>query len=260
MIADFDSAAHTYDKDFTHSFIGTLQRRRVWRLLDRVLEESNGLKILELNCGTGEDASHLAKKGHRVVATDISDEMLNVARKKNDASAITFMRLDLNNIDCTLTDTDFDLVFSNFGGINCVDQSAVRMLGKALSDVLKPGGIFIAVVMPKVCLWESLYLFLKGKKSEMFRRNNDFADVSVSGKLVKTWYYNPREFSRLLGNSFEKKVLKPIGLFVPPSYMESFFERRKRLLKLFYVLEIFFSNFFWQARFSDHYYIQYKLK
>ncbi|WP_436515145.1 class I SAM-dependent methyltransferase [Ekhidna sp. To15] len=260
MIADFDRAASTYDKDFTYSLIGTLQRRRVWRLLDKVLDEANGLKILEINCGTGEDASRFAQKGNTVVATDISKEMLNVARKKEKDSDITFMRLDLNDIDHAQLDTDFDLVFSNFGGINCIDQSAVGELSKALLHALKPDGKFVAVIMPKVCLSESFYFIMKGKPLNAFRRNKGFAEVNVSGKQVRTWYYNPKKLSQLLGAGFEKKALKPIGLFVSPSYLESFFERNERLLKLLYFFERVFANFSWQARFSDHYYIQFNLK
>src|SRR5262249_44012428 len=41
-----------------------------------------GDSILELNCGTGEDALHLARRGARVLATDISATMVQVAREK----------------------------------------------------------------------------------------------------------------------------------------------------------------------------------
>lgn len=256
MMADFDIAAHTYDKDFTHSEIGILQRQRVWRLLEKILVNSNGLKVLELNCGTGEDAVRFAKKGNNVIATDVSEEMLKIARAKSGTLAIEFMKLDLNEVEQFQFDEKFDLIFSNFGGLNCIDAKAMARLGSSLSSVLEPGGRFIAVVMPKICLWESLYLFLKGKISDVFRRNRGFAEVNVSGKQVKTWYYNSRSFSDLLGKGFKKEKVKPIGLFIPPSYMEAFFKRRIGLLHLFNRLEHVFANFSWQARFSDHYYIE----
>lgn len=260
MIADFDKAAPEYDKDFTNSAIGTLQRQRVWRLLDQALVKSKELKILELNCGTGEDAIRFTKEGHTVVATDISEEMLNVAESKNDSKSVKFMKLDLNDFDQTRIDSDFDLVFSNFGGLNCIDEESMIKLGNSLSNVLKPQGQFIAVIMPKVCLWESLYLLLKSQFSEIFRRSKEYAEVNVSGKTVKTWYYNPKGFSYLIGRNFKAQKSRPIGLFIPPSYMEGFFVRNPRLLRFLNFLESIFANFSWQSRFSDHYYIQYKLR
>ena len=41
-----------------------------------------GERVLELNCGTGEDAVHLARRGVRVLATDNSPRMLAAARSK----------------------------------------------------------------------------------------------------------------------------------------------------------------------------------
>lgn len=260
MIENFDNAASGYDQDFTHSEIGILQRKRVWKFLDKSLNGRTNLKILELNCGTGEDANTLAQKGNIVVASDISNEMLNVAKTKQLASKITFLKLDLNDLDISKLDTDFDLVFSNFGGINCIDHSSLNTLGTAISHVLKPKGQFIAVIMPKVCIWESLYFLLKRKPSKILRRNKEYAMVNVSGKSVKTWYYNPKSLDELIGGGFIRETLKPIGLFIPPSYMENFFKKRTRLLKFMNNIEVVVSNFSWQARFSDHFYIQYKLK
>ncbi|WP_462252467.1 class I SAM-dependent methyltransferase [Ekhidna sp.] len=258
MSADFDNAAITYDQDFTYSGIGILQRERVWKNLSKHLEHKGKMKILELNCGTGEDAGKLAIDGNNVVATDISEEMLLVARKKNQHLDIKFQQLDLNNIDQSNLDSDFDLVFSNFGGLNCIDPAAIAKVGEKLSQILKPGGKFIAVIMPKACLWENIYLILKGKWDQVFRRSEEVVEVNVSGKIVNTWYYDPQNFSKLIGHQYIKEDLKPIGFFIPPSYMESFFKRKRMLLKCLNALEKMFSNFSFQARFSDHYYIAFK--
>ncbi len=42
--------------------------------------ELKGLDILELNCGTGEDAVLFSEKGFNIVATDVSEEMLKVTQ------------------------------------------------------------------------------------------------------------------------------------------------------------------------------------
>ncbi|NNJ54292.1 MAG: class I SAM-dependent methyltransferase, partial [Ignavibacteriaceae bacterium] len=72
MNSAFDSVAENYDATFTQTKIGKAQREIVWGYLESVLIDKDNLKILELNCGTGEDAVWFSKKGHTVLATDVS--------------------------------------------------------------------------------------------------------------------------------------------------------------------------------------------
>src|SRR4051794_8659360 len=86
----FDILAETYDADFTQSQIGKLQRKRVWKFLKDVLRTYNRpLQILEINCGTGEDALKLATMGHTVIATDASKVMIEKAQQKLETSNIS---------------------------------------------------------------------------------------------------------------------------------------------------------------------------
>ncbi|MGB2772026.1 MAG: methyltransferase domain-containing protein, partial [Anaerolineae bacterium] len=78
--AAFDDSAATYDDAFTESTIGRLLRAAVWRRLDAQFRA--GDRVLELNCGTGADAIHLAQRGVHVLATDVSEAMLAVTRRK----------------------------------------------------------------------------------------------------------------------------------------------------------------------------------
>ena len=82
MIQAFDNAAIDYDREFTESHIGRMLRQRVWSYMDRILMGSRKAEILELNCGTGEDAVFFARRGHRVTATDSSQEMIRMASQK----------------------------------------------------------------------------------------------------------------------------------------------------------------------------------
>ena len=78
--AVFDTFAETYDDDFTHSLLGRLLRPRVWDILAQHF--TAGQHILELTCGTGEDAVWLARRGVHVTATDGSAEMVKKAKAK----------------------------------------------------------------------------------------------------------------------------------------------------------------------------------
>jgi ubiquinone/menaquinone biosynthesis C-methylase UbiE len=74
----FDEVAETYDHDFL------TPRRPAKRLAEWIAPGSNA-KILELGCGTGIFTSYLAEampSGGSILATDIAEQMIAVARKK----------------------------------------------------------------------------------------------------------------------------------------------------------------------------------
>ena len=249
-MSEFDSAASGYDLEFTKTRVGQAQREQVYRAL-----KADGLtrnqSVLEINCGTGEDALQFHHWGNTVLATDFSEEMLEVARKKFPKG--DFAQLDMKNIGNL--ENQYSLIFSNFGGINCLSPEEFKQYLSDKSACLLDNGYLVLVIMGKKCLWDNFYLFMKGKWSKLRRRNTTKPlEVSVGETHVKTWYYSPKDVKRMLGENFTVKHVKPIGLYVPPSYMAPFFEKKGFLLSLLKFKDRFvrlplFSNF------SDHYYI-----
>ena len=98
MTESFDISAPLYDDVFTNSHIGKLQRKLVYSFLKKNLPKNQNLEILEINCGTGHDAIWLANQGHQIIATDISSEMISVAKAKitPNHNQPTFQQLDIN--------------------------------------------------------------------------------------------------------------------------------------------------------------------
>ena len=194
MVSGFDLAATVYDSSFTHTPIGKLQRNRVYKFLIPFLNITRPLNILELNCGTGEDALFMAEKGHKILATDLSPQMLTQAKSKTHGHLnIRLQPLDINDLDKQVFQEKLDLIFSNFGGLNCISPLQFENFLRTAADKLVPGGHIIAVIMPKKCLWERFYYLFKGKRKMAYRRSSARGlEVSVEGKSVKTWYYNPK--------------------------------------------------------------------
>jgi ubiquinone/menaquinone biosynthesis C-methylase UbiE len=255
----FESVARVYDSDFTYSAIGKAQRNRVWGYLRRYLPAGRS-SILEINCGTGEDALFMAKAGHRVLATDISPGMITVAESKRILSGQTDLRfqcasfLDLKK---KIPSNHFDVIFSDFGGLNCISSVEMVRLAGELSALLKPGGKLMLVVMGRRCFWERLFFRLRGEKDKIHRRaspNGVLTRIGTSSLL--TWYYSPAEIRTLLGSHFLMRRLRPIGFFIPPSYLEPWFLRRKRFLKLLCFMEWFAGSFSRLADRADHYMIE----
>jgi ubiquinone/menaquinone biosynthesis C-methylase UbiE len=234
--AVFDILAKTYDVDFTTSQIGQLQRKRVRTFLTRLLNEMNRpLKILEINCGTGEDALWLSSLGHAVVATDASAAMIEKANSKlsnnNEGSSnINFLQCSFHQLAHIFKEDQFDLVFSNFGGLNCVSEEVLMHLSNDLSTLTKNDGQLFFVIMPKNCLWEILYYSIKGKFKTAFRRRNSSIDFAIDKEQVPVYYYSPGKLKKLFNTAFQCLNKKPVGLFIPPSYLEKQFGYRTKQL------------------------------
>jgi ubiquinone/menaquinone biosynthesis C-methylase UbiE len=229
----------------------------VHRYLKIILPISQGLDVLEINCGTGHDALLFASQGHRVLATDISSEMIAIAKTKYriKQDQLKFKQLDINALNDTHFDTSFDLIFSNFGGLNCLSPEQLENFFISAKKKLKPNGKIIGVIMPKLCLMEIAYFILKGDFKKAFRRNtNDSVIANVDGTQVNTWYYNPKNIKMISKQGFSIQKIKPVGFCIPPSYLEPFFKNKLRLLKTMQQFDSFIP-FSCISKYSDHYLI-----
>ncbi|MDO6596406.1 class I SAM-dependent methyltransferase [Oceanihabitans sp. 2_MG-2023] len=260
MKADFDIAANKYDDIFTFSNIGKAQRNLVFKNVDPYLHSEKNLSILEINCGTGEDAIQFAKLDHEVHATDISEGMINVAKAKTKLKNITFTVQDINTITEQTFTKKFDIIFSNFGGLNCLSKIQLEDFFNTANTLLNPNGKLILVLMPKQCIWEQIYFSLKGDFKKAKRRNTDKSvDANVDGIFVKTWYYNPKDILSLTSTLFKKEKIKPIGITIPPSYLENSILAKNPLLSIFKSIDSVITGEFW-AKYADHFYIELSTK
>lgn len=221
--AAFDAVAAIYDEVFTASPIGRAQRQAVWEEMDRVF--SSGQRILELNCGTGEDAIHLAWRGVAVTACDASQAMLAVARRKAQllpaAARPNFTPLRNEDL-ATLPAADlFDGALSNFSGLNCVDDLA--SVGAALAARIRPGGAALLCVFGRCCAWEIAWYLAHGNPRKAFRRwSKQPAQARVaSNASLRVRYPRVREIERAFAPRFRLRHSKGVGIFVPPTFVDS---------------------------------------
>lgn len=254
-IAQFNSSASTYDDEFTHSNIGSYQRQRVYHWLNHISFFAAPKKVLEINCGTGYDADKFHQSGHQVTATDISESMITYA-KKHRSSSVEFITKSFDEVAEGDEVVNTDALFSNFGGLNCINNQQLSDFFAQIAEKQEKGKQIILVLMSKKCLIESIYFLLKGRLSQMNRRNTSIGiEVDVKGEKVVTHYYLPKEVKAILTPSYNVQLIKPIACFLPPSYMEPFFKKHKILLHFLNKLEQIFGRFTSMAKWADHYII-----
>jgi ubiquinone/menaquinone biosynthesis C-methylase UbiE len=251
----FDQAASSYDRTFTFSETGRRQREVIYKYLEADPFFKTPKVILEVNCGTGEDAMWLAARGHAVVATDSSEAMLAEAKKKDREkmdSPPQFLRLDMKEEVWQWPDVSFDVLFSNFAGLNCFSPVQLQRILFNMNRLLKPGGRLVMVLFGKYCLNEMLYYLLKGNMSAATRRwSGKPAVVNVEGTGVPVYYHAPREIAAML-KGFRLRKKFGVGVFLPPSYLDGSFTRHRQLANFSEAMEKVAGRFAMFSGMGDH--------
>jgi SAM-dependent methyltransferase len=246
----FDGLAQDYDAQFTATALGHELRARVWQRMEVFRGRR---RILELGCGTGEDAIWLAHAGHRVVAIDASEKMIEVARRKATstgcADRIDFHCLPMESIGELAHEGSFDGVFSNFGAINCVADLA--SLSRALATNLVAGSPLMFVVMGRHVPWEWAWYLARGDARRAFRRT---ARHGAAWRGLTIHYPTPRMLARTLAPQFTTRRSTALGFALPPSYAARWLDSSPHTLALLSALERATCRF--TAPLADHYILE----
>lgn len=256
--AAFDTAAETYDGDFTHTDLGRWLRGRVWERLTAHFQL--GASVLEIGCGTGEDALWLAQRGVKVLATDASPIMRQKTQEKIASASLTDLvkvqALDLNHLPDWAFVSKLDGVFSNFGPLNCTRNWP--KLAEFLSNALKPGGIAAFGVMSPFCLWETLWHGLHLDFGTAFRRLKRHSVATLAdGSQIQVFYPSPRQLTKAFSPYFRKIDVRGIGVFLPPSDAFQVIESRPKLAQRLMNLEKRFAHRYPFRTWADHYWIEF---
>jgi len=232
--AVFDAVAPKYDSIWTSGIIGTLQRDQVWREIQSIFH--TGEHVLEIGCGTGVDAVHLAKMGVRVHATDVSARMISVARERIQREGfgdrITLEHRAVQDLQEFSRSNTFDGAFSNFGVFNCIHDHHDISLN--LAKMVRQGGKVVICNMNHFSLWETVWYLSHARPDKAFRRlragKRGLVTSIRTDLLMRVFYPSIREMKSNYQKYFRLTSLYGIGVFVPPSFMENWVSRKPRFL------------------------------
>jgi ubiquinone/menaquinone biosynthesis C-methylase UbiE len=224
----WDSAAKTYEQVFSGTLIGRTRREAVWRELQRLFAKD--MRVLEINCGTGLDAVFLASQGVELLACDISPEMIDRAREHaanhGVGDRVEFLALATEDLEKLASRPIFDGSFSNFSGLNCVeDLTAVQ---RQLANLVKPGSPLLLCMMGRIALWEVVWFLLHGSPRLAFRRILQKTDRVNKSPELKIHHPSVEEIRSQFAPSFRLRRWRGVGITVPPSYMEHWASRFPR--------------------------------
>ena len=152
-------------------------------IMKEMLPDLKGKSVLDLGCGYGEMSKYFVDMGaKRVVACDISENMLGLANKVNSNEKIEYKLLameELNNLD-----EKFDLIFSSLAFHYIED---FNKLIQDISNHLNENGILLfsqehpITTCTKHLDKEAKKLVINGKKFHLL------SDYNVVGKRESNW-------------------------------------------------------------------------
>jgi SAM-dependent methyltransferase len=248
----FDAMAASYDAAFTHTRIGSHMRAAVWARCRAKF--APGSRILEMNCGTGEDARWLTGRGMKVLATDNSAGMLEVARRKSPAAHapgdLRYERLAWEDL-AALDEPPFDGMLSNFGGLNCVADLGAA--ARALASRLAPQAVALLCVMGPRVPWEWAWYLARGRATKAFRRLHA-AGVPWQGITIR--YPSIRALRASFAPQFRCLRVAALGAVLPPPYCEAALGRFPRLLDGLNRVERRLETRWPLPQLADHYLIE----
>ena len=251
----FDSVAPDYDGPRGNNRLIQAMRTNLWRVVENVVPL--GSRLLDLGCGTGLDAVYFASKGYRVVATDWSPKMvertINRAAENGAYDRVTTERIGIQELH-RLYSGDFDLIYSDLGPLNCVED--LTSVSRECANRLAPGGKVVFSVIGKWCPWEFIYYVLRGKWSRaIVRFSRKQVPIQMNGHTIWANYHSPVSFAAHFSNEFEIENYRGMSIFVPPPYLIDIFDRLGFVSKALQTVDRLVCGFPIFRNFGDHFLI-----
>lgn len=222
----FDSVAPDYDGPRGNNTAIQDMRQEMWRWLAHAF--APGSRVIDLGCGTGLDAVHLAGQGHHVTATDWSPGMVARTRDRAEqaglAERVTALNIGAHELHLLGGEGAFDGAYSNLGPLNCVpDLSAVA---RECARLIRPGGQLVFTVIGRYCPWEIWHYARQRRWARVkVRFAKGIVPVGMNGHTIWTRYYTPGEFYAAFEPYFERVEQRGLCTFVPPPYLTWLKER-----------------------------------
>lgn len=226
----FDTLAPRYDALVERNPIHQTMRLRSLAWLDQAF--AAGMRVVEVGCGTGTEALHLARRGVRIIATDVSRAMVELAETRAKAEglhdSIEFIHCPAARLADVLGDARCDGAYASFGALNCEPDLGGAV--HAIARVLAPEASFILSVMSRPCLPEMALRVGRLRVRGAFRRLAWPVAIHLYGAgFVPARPFSEADVRRALGAQFQVVRVEGWLVAVPPPHLAEAWERFRPL-------------------------------
>jgi ubiquinone/menaquinone biosynthesis C-methylase UbiE len=130
--------AEEYEEIYYRSELVT--QEEIKKIANTLKERLKGRRVLETACGTGYWTQVLSETAQSIVAIDIAQEMLEIAKRKKYRCPVSILREDAYNL--SFEDGLFDGGFANFW-LSHIPKSRIDSFLKGFHRVLQSGSIIL---------------------------------------------------------------------------------------------------------------------
>jgi ubiquinone/menaquinone biosynthesis C-methylase UbiE len=203
--ASFDDQVASYQRWYATP-LGQLADRVEKAAIFALLPNLQGLRVLEVGCGTGNIALELARRGAVLVGLDVSGPMLVTAQNEARQHGLPLALLSGEAAALPFPKHSFDGVIS----ILALDFMAHRpKVLREIVRVLRPGGFLLLAMLNryslwtlkrllkawfKPSLWREVRFITPGELKQLLLTNGNLEKISQSQAV----YFPPLAHSRLL--------------------------------------------------------------
>jgi SAM-dependent methyltransferase len=238
----FSLAAPLYDAEHAANPVARWTRARSLAALEGAFR--SGDRLLEIGCGTGAEAIHLASGGRRIVATDAAPAMVRQLEAKLKvggraeylASRITPIVLpaaESGRLAADFGRAHFDGAYSSFGPLNC--EPDLGPVVEALAQLVKPEGKVVVSLINRFCLWETAWYLAARQPGRAFRRWAGRSEATVRSawqdERITIYYWTPGQVESAFGPYFKPVRRMALPWLVPPQYLDHLVRRFPRLFR-----------------------------
>lgn len=186
-----------------------------------------GATVLDIGCGTGEEALALAREGYGVLGIDVSPAMVRLAQAKAAVHGVgrqfhahALAAGQLGRLD---ERGPFQGAYSSLGTLNT--EPDLPTVAQQLHELLEPGAPFVATVMSRRCLYEWARAVRRLRPGEVMDRRRGWAEgrAGASGVIAPVRFYSPREFAAFFRPHFTVESVRAFPLWLPPVHLHELY-------------------------------------
>lgn len=191
----YDALAENYDDEQMFSGVSFARRKEYKTVMSGISKIlSSGDSVLEVGAGTGIFTIPISKRCKKILAVDISENMLGILKQKAGAEGISNIDVRAGDINIIDFDMKFNLIcaFSSFEYI-----SGLGGLIKRLSAYLEPGGVLYFTTAHRSffrfftelgnAMRQGIWLHARSKREICnMLESADFHKIEISTHLLKS--------------------------------------------------------------------------
>lgn len=224
----FDRAAQMYDAMFGpadanghgNPLLDWLRAEHV-RLLRELLPARAA--VLDIGCGTGEEALALVREGYSVLGIDVSPMMIRQAQTKAAVFGVrrgfTCRVLPAGQLGRLDERGPFQGAYASLGTLNT--EPDLPGFARGLHALLERGAPFVATVMSRRCLFEMVWNLRRLKPTATLKRSGVWAEsrAGASAVTAPVRFYSPRAFAAPFRPYFAVESVRAFPLWLPPVHL-----------------------------------------